>query len=144
MALVAPLSSLVVKRYGVVGAVQAGLLTLGLASAAIAFITAERLGFVPMIPFLLAIGAAVAAHYTAGAVGTTQTPAGRYGAGIGLFNLMRIAGTAIGPALVGTILERDANAYSAIFIDTAVVAACALGWTLFLRPRADAAQGTGA
>lgn len=143
MALVAPLTSFVVKRFGPVRAVQGGLLVLGVASAAIAFITANRLGFIPLIPFLLALGAAVAAHYTGGAVGTTQTAAGRYGAGIGLFNLMRIAGTAIGPALVGTILERDSGAYAAIFIDTGAVAAAALVWTLLLRPTVSSPAATG-
>ncbi len=139
MAVIAPLSSIVVKRYGAVRSIQGALATLCLASAATAFVVGERLGFVALIPPMLAIGAAVAAHYTAGAVGTTQSEAGRYGAGVGFFNLLRISGTAVGAALVGTLLGRDANAYAPIFGWAAAAAGCALAFILVVRVRPQAA-----
>jgi len=138
MALVAPLTSLLVRRVGCIGAVRLGSAALLAASAGTALLVGRHAGFAPLIPFLLAVGAAVAAHYTAGAVGTTQTPAGRYGAGIGFFNSLRIAGAALGAALVGTILQRDPSAYAAIFTDTGIAAACALIVVLALRDRSRA------
>ena len=139
MAVIAPLSSIVVRRYGAVRSIEAALATLCVASAATAFVVGVRLGFVALIPPMLAIGAALAAHYTAGAVGTTQSAAGRYGAGVGFFNLLRISGAAIGPALVGTLLARDASAYASTFAYAAVAAAIALALVLCLRLRPQAA-----
>ena len=139
MALIAPLSSIVVKCYGAIRSIEGALATLCVASVATAFVVGARLGFVTLIPPMLAIGAAVAAHYTAGAVGTTQSAAGRYGAGVGFFNLLRIGGTAIGAALVGALLGRDANAYAPIFGCAAVAAGCALVLILIVRVRPQAA-----
>jgi hypothetical protein len=71
---------------------------------------------------MILIGAALAAQYTAGAVGSTHSAAGRIGAGIGFFNLLRIAGAAIGPALTALVLQHDPSAYAEVFgISCAVV-----------------------
>jgi hypothetical protein len=72
-------------------------------------------------PAMLLLGAALAAEYTAAASGATQTAAGRYGAGIGFFNLLRIAAAGAGPALVAIVLQQEATAYAQIF-----AIACAL------------------
>jgi EmrB/QacA subfamily drug resistance transporter len=142
MAVIAPLSSIVVRRLGAVRSIEAALTTLCLAAAATAFVVEQRLSFLALIPPMLATGAALALHYTAGAVGTTQSVAGRYGAGIGFFNLLRIGGSAIGPAVVGTVLARDANAYAATFAYAAGAAACALALVLALRLRPQPAAAT--
>lgn len=140
MAVTAPLTSVVVRRFGSIGAVRIGLATLVVATAGLAALVGGHLGFVPLIPFLLALGAVVAMHYTAGAVGTTATAAGRYGAGIGLFNALRVSGLAFGAALVGTILQRDPNGYASIFVGAAVATAVAFAIVGLLRePPAEAA-----
>jgi predicted MFS family arabinose efflux permease len=133
MAVTAPLTSVVVRRFGSIGAVRIGLGTLIVASVAIAVVVGAHLGFVPLLPFLFALGAVVAMHYTAGAVGTTGTAAGRYGAGIGLFNALRVSGLAVGAALVGTILQRDPNGYATIFAGAAAAAVLSLAFVLLLR-----------
>ena len=115
MALIAPFSSLLIRRYGSGRTMQLGLLSLALATAAIACAVYARLGVPVLFPPMVLIGAALAAQYTAGAVGSTHSAAGRSGAGIGLFNLLRVGGAAIGPALVALVLQRDAAAYAQIF-----------------------------
>ncbi len=115
MALIAPYSSLVVRRYGSGRTMQLGLIALGLGSASIAFTVIERLGILTLLPAMILMGASLATQYTAGAVGSTHTSAGRAGAGIGFFNLLRIAGAALGPALTALVLQHDATAYAEVF-----------------------------
>jgi MFS family permease len=122
MALIAPFSSVVVRRFGSGRTMQLGLVALALATASIALAVTARLGVLAMVPAMVLIGAALAAQYTAGAVGTTHSAAGRVGAGIGFFNLLRVGGAAIGPALVALVLQHDAAAYAEVFgISCAVV-----------------------
>jgi len=115
MALIAPFSSLAVSRLGSGRTMQLGLLALALATAAIAAAVTAHLGIVALLPAMVLIGAALAAQYTAGAVGTTHSAAGRYGAGIGFFNLLRVGGAAAGPALVAIVLQHDGTAYAQVF-----------------------------
>ena len=119
MALVAPLTGRIVRSLGSTRTIAAGLAALALGSAAIGLAVGERLGIVAIAAGMIPIGATLAAVYTAGAVGSTATAAGRYGAGIGFFNLLRIAGAAIGAALVAIVLQAQPGGYGAIFaIDT--------------------------
>jgi hypothetical protein len=98
-----------------------GLLVLGVATGSIAAAAANHLGVWSLLPAMVLIGASMAAMYTAGAVGTTHSEAGRYGAGIGFFNLVRVAGSAIGAAYVAIVLQADVGAYGVVFgIGTAV------------------------
>jgi EmrB/QacA subfamily drug resistance transporter len=121
MALVAPFSSIVVKRAGSGLTMLLGLLVLGVATGSIAAAAANHLGVWSLLPAMVLIGASMAAMYTAGAVGTTHSEAGRYGAGIGFFNLVRVAGSAIGAAYVAIVLQADVGAYGVVFgIGTAV------------------------
>jgi len=90
----------------------------------------ERLGVLALFVPMVLIGAALAAQYTAGAVGSTHSAAARRGAGIGLFNLLRISGAAIGPALVALVLQRDASAYALIFGIACAVVVVALTATV--------------
>jgi MFS family permease len=115
MALIAPFSSVAVRRFGSSRTMQLGLLALAAATASIALAVNYRLGILALLPAMVLIGAALASQYTAGAVGTTHSAAGRYGAGIGFFNLLRVGGAAAGPALVAIVLQHDPAAYAQVF-----------------------------
>jgi MFS family permease len=91
---------------------------------------------------MVLLGAALAAQYTAGASGATQTAAGRYGAGIGFFNLLRIAGAAAGPALVAIVLQQDAAAYAQIFAISGVLVLAGFAFTLAVERRQVIAKPT--
>jgi MFS family permease len=130
MALIAPYSSIVVRRFGSGRTMQLGLVALALATGSIGLAVALRLGIWALLPSMVVIGAALAAQYTAGAVGSTHTVAGRYGAGIGFFNLLRVAGAATGPALVALVLQHDGSAYAEVFGISCAIAAAALVTTI--------------
>lgn len=115
MAVVAPFSSIVVNRAGSGRTMLLGLLVLALAAGSIAVAAAHHFGTWSLLPAMILIGASMAAMYTAGAVGTTHSEAGRYGAGIGFFNLLRIAGAALGAAYVAIVLGAAAGAYDVVF-----------------------------
>jgi MFS family permease len=126
MALVAPFSSVVVKRFGSGRTMELGLLVLGIATGSIAAAAAYHLGVWSLLPGMILMGASLASMYTAGAVGTTHTEAGRYGAGIGFFNLLRVAGSAIGAAYVAIVLQHDVGAYDLVFGIGSAIALIAL------------------
>jgi MFS family permease len=134
MALVAPLSSILVRRYGSERTIQLGSAAIGVATASLALTVARGLGALALIPAVVLLGASLAALYTAGASGATQSAAGRYGAGIGFFNLLRIAGAAVGPALVAVVLQHDDAAYTRVFeISCALVLAGLIAATIAAR-----------
>jgi MFS family permease len=136
MALIAPFSSVLVRRFGSRGTIQLGLIALAAATAALAWAIGAHRGALALFPEMILIGAAVAAQYTAGATGATETAAGRFGAGIGFFNLLRIAGAAAGPALVAMVLQHDVTAYATTFgIACVVVLAGLAGTAVVNRPQ---------
>ncbi len=126
MAICAPLSSGFVRRFGTTNTTRAGLVALAGGTAALACVVALRGPIAAMGVSLLAVGAAIALAYTSTAVGATATEAGRYGAGIGLYNLLRIAGTALGAALVAAVLRYEPGGYAAAFALCACVAVAGL------------------
>jgi len=142
MALIAPFSSVLVHRYGTGGTIQLGLLAVAVAAAAMALTVYLQLGLWLLFPAMLLLGAALAAQYTAGASGATQTAAGRYGAGIGFFNLLRIAGAAAGPALVAIVLQQNAAAYGQIFAIAAVLTLLGFASTFAVERRQVIAKPT--
>ncbi len=52
----------------------------------------------PLIGLMLAAGTAIALVQTPALTGATRSPAGQRGAGLGLFNMMRFVGAAVGTA----------------------------------------------
>jgi MFS family permease len=142
MALIAPFSSVAVRRFGSGRTMQLGLIALALASASIAVVVTLHLGIAALFPAMVLIGAALAAQYTAGAVGTTHSAAGRYGAGIGFFNLLRLAGAAAGAALVAIVMQHDANAYAEVFGIACAVVLVALALTVVVEARQVIAKPT--
>ena len=94
------------------------------------------------IPLLMAIifvlGIGLSFVHTSCAVGGTATPAARYGAGVGLANLIRVVGTTSGTAWVALILTgATADDYGLAFFGGVAVAVVGLIAT-FVVPR-DAA-----
>ncbi|MGH9068602.1 MAG: MFS transporter, partial [Acidimicrobiales bacterium] len=59
----------------------------------------------PLIAVLVLAGLAVAFVQTPAATGATRSAAGRLGAGLGLFNLIRFAGSALGAVWVAAALS---------------------------------------
>ncbi len=108
---------------------------LAIAGALIALAVKLNLGIIALLPPMILTGGALAAQYTAGAVGSTHTDAGRYGAGVGFFNLLRVGGSAAGPAIVATVLQHDAAAYAAVFGISALAALAALAGTIAAQAR---------
>jgi MFS family permease len=142
MALIAPLSSVFVRRYGSARTIAFGLIALALGSALLVVAVNARLGIPSLFPPMILMGAALAAQYTASASGATQTDAGRFGAGIGFFNLLRIAGAAAGPALVAIVLQNDAAAYAEVFAISCAVVIAALAFVALVEARQVMAKPT--
>ena len=63
-----------------------------------------RLGGMDLVAALLLAGAGVAFVQTPSAMGVTRSEAGRHGSALGLFNLVRFAGSALGAAWVAVAL----------------------------------------
>jgi MFS family permease len=123
MAVLAPVAGLVTERLTPRIALRSGLGVLvagqGLLSLQLA------LGRTPdawLLATLALVGAGVAFVQTPAAAGATRSPAGRMGAGIGLFNSVRFGGSALGASWVATVAGSDA-AFGLVFgVCTAVAA----------------------
>jgi hypothetical protein len=93
------------------------------------------------IPALMAVvfvaGVGLSFIHTSCAVGSTATAAARYGAGVGLFNLIRVVGTSLGTAWIALVVQNSTTAYGIAFAGASVVAALGLAAT-FAVPRDDA------
>ena len=74
-----------------------------------------------MIPILVLSGIGIALVQTPAATGATRSPAGAQGTGLGLFNLIRFGGSAVGAAWVAVAL--DFSTYPAVFVASAVIVA---------------------
>jgi len=125
-ALRAPLTSAVIDRYGSRSAVRTSLVMMFAGASAVGLVVLRADDLVALGASLLIVGAAVALSYTATAVGATETKAGSYGAGVGLYNLMRISGLGVGAAVVAIVLSREESAFAAIFATSSLVVLGAL------------------
>jgi hypothetical protein len=90
---------------------------------------------VPILALLVAAGAGVALVQTPALTGATRSPAGQRGAGLGLFNMMRFVGAAVGTAAVAAAWP-DALAW--LFGGCAAVAVGGLVLSFLGREVADA------
>jgi MFS family permease len=77
-----------------------------------------------LIANLIAAGIGIALVQTPAATGATRSPAGAHGTGLGLFNLIRFAGSAVGAAWVAVAL--DLSTYPTVFAVSAVIVALGL------------------
>ncbi len=139
MVLAAPFSSGLVGRVGSATTVRGALIALALGSAAIASIVMHGWSVGLLAAFLVIVGIAIALAYTGTAVESTRSAAGRYGAGVGLYNVLRIGGSAAGAALVALVLQHQPLAYGSIFAWCTGLLVLAIPAAFTLRVKTDTA-----
>jgi MFS family permease len=102
MTVLAPVAGLVHERLGGPHVMRAGLAALVAGQVALALVLAG--GSIPiLVAVLVLVGVGVAFVQTPAATGATRSRAGRSGAGLGLFNLLRFGGSAVGAAWVAAV-----------------------------------------
>jgi len=100
-AISAPLVGLLADRVGPRPVLRLGLVGLLLADVALAVVVGLDVGpLAGVVGVLVGTGLAVALVQTPALTGATRSPAGQRGAGLGLFNMMRFVGAALGTAAV--------------------------------------------
>lgn len=106
MAALAPVAGLATERFGGRTTLRTGLAVLLLGAIAVTTIVATDRGAGPLLVLALAVvGAGMAFVQTPAATGATRSRAGAAGAGLGLFNMMRFGGSALGAAWVATVAD---------------------------------------
>ncbi|MFE9691943.1 MFS transporter [Micromonospora sp. NPDC005806] len=125
MAALAPVVGLLSERGRPRWILRTGLVTLGAAELLLgAYVGTGGRSTAPLVALLLVVGAGVALVQTPSAAGATRSPAGRSGAALGLFNMMRFGGSALGAAWVAVVYP--SGALLLLFAGCAVVAAAGL------------------
>lgn len=126
MAVSAPLVGRAAEQGSPRVVLRVGLLLMVIAAGLTAMaVSAEKPGVGMVVGCLVLGGVAMAMVQTPAATGATRSPAGAYGAALGLFNLMRFSGMTAGAAWVG--LLTPLGAMPLVFVGALVLAAVALG-----------------
>jgi EmrB/QacA subfamily drug resistance transporter len=128
MTLLAPLAGLATERWSPRRALRLGLLALGLAEFVLAVLLAggHPVG-VALVAAVTAIGVGIAFTQTPATAGAARSSGG---AGLGLFNMMRFVGAALGGAVVAVVLghpEAGTAAYATVAAINGAAALLALG-----------------
>ena len=128
MVLLGPLVGRYLDRIGPRRVMRTGLVLLsagllGLA-AAIGLDGSRRYALGVLIAILVLVGVGIALVQTPAATGATRSPAGAQGTGLGLYNLIRFSGSAMGAAWVAIALA--VGAYPLVFVVAAAVVALGL------------------
>ncbi|EOM75285.1 MFS transporter [Rhodococcus rhodnii] len=105
MALLAPVVGHFSDRIGPRLVLRAGLTTIALAQVLLAVISGVTDRLVWIAGALVLAGVGVAMVQTPAATGSTRSAAGQQGSALGLFNLMRFGGSAVGAAWVSVALH---------------------------------------
>jgi predicted MFS family arabinose efflux permease len=122
MALLGPLVGRWLDRLRPRRVLRTGLAILFVAQVALAITLAhEGLALPVLIPILVVTGFGIALVQTPAATGATRSPAGAQGTGLGLFNLIRFGGSALGATWVAVAL--DISTYPAVFVVSALIVA---------------------
>ncbi|MEV3920020.1 MFS transporter [Actinomadura coerulea] len=125
MSVLGPVTGVLMERLSPRAVLRTGLLILIAGQVLVAAVLAAS-GAVPWLLAALALtGAGVAFVQTPAATGATRSDAGRRGAGLGLFNLLRFGGSALGAAWVGAVLDQG-PAFGVMFAVCAATAALGL------------------
>lgn len=122
MAVLAPVSGRTTERLGGRLVMRCGLLALLAGTGLLATVTGLRGGLPPLVGALLLTGVGIAFVQTPAATGASRSRAGRTGAGLGVFNLVRFGAMALGSACVALLGTRPEQLV-AVFSVCAVVAA---------------------
>lgn len=138
MAVAAPLVSRLSDRTSPRLVLRSGLLTIIVGAAATGLAATHRSDAVvpAMVALMVALGVGMAMVQTPAAAGAGRSPAGKYGAALGVFSMLRFSGSATAAAWVALLYPHDA--YLALFLGCSVVAAAGLAAT-FVGP--DPATG---
>jgi len=125
MSVLGPVTGVLMERLSPRAVLRGGLAILIAGQVLVAVVLASS-GTVPWLLTALALtGTGVAFVQTPAATGATRSDAGRRGAGLGLFNLLRFGGSALGAAWVGAVLDQ-APAFGVVFAVSAATAALGL------------------
>jgi MFS family permease len=126
MAVLAPVASRVTERLGGRPALRSGLAVLALGQVLVGLVlTGHRYAAPALLAALAVVGMGVAFVQTPAAAGATRSRAGATGAGLGLFNLLRFGGSAMGAAWAAGVIDH-APAFGLVFAVGAVIAAVGL------------------
>ena len=135
-AVLAPLVGLLADRVGPRPVLRTGLGLLLVVDVGLAIVLGNEVQrLLPILALLVAAGAGVALVQTPALTGATRSPAGQRGAGLGLFNMMRFVGAAVGTAAVAAAWP-DALAW--LFGGCAAIAVAGLALSFLGREVADA------
>ncbi|WP_448627529.1 MFS transporter [Geodermatophilus sp. URMC 64] len=136
-AVLAPVVGVLADRVGPRPVLRTGLALLVLVDAGLAVVLgAGTTRLLPVVALLVAAGVGIALVQTPALTGATRSPAGQRGTGLGLFNMMRFVGAAIGTAGVAAAWP-DGLAW--LFGGAAAVAAAGLVLSFLGREMPDAA-----
>lgn len=130
MAVSAPVSGYLSQRLGPRRALRVGLATISVMAAAtglLAEIDHKLPAILALTVSMVVLGLGMALVQTPAAAGATSSPAGAYGAAVGLFNMMRFSGSATAAAWVA--LAYPIGSMPLLFAVVALVAAGALAAT---------------
>ena len=123
-AVLAPLVGLLADRVGPRPVLRTGLALLVAVDAGLAVaLGAGVRHLLPLTALLVAAGVGIALVQTPALTGATRSPAGQRGAGLGLFNMMRFVGAAVGTAAVAAAWP---DGLGWLFVGTATAAALGL------------------
>lgn len=129
MTVFAPVSGLMTEMAGPRKTIRAGMAVLIAAVTLLAVLLhSASTGSVALVGVLVAAGCGVALVQTPAATGATRSVAGQAGSGIGLFNLFRFAGSALGACWVSLSLA-SSGSYTLLFAGCAVVVLLGLAAT---------------
>jgi len=135
-AVLAPLVGLLADRVGPRPVLRTGLALLVAVDAGLAVaLGAGVRHLLPLTALLVAAGVGIALVQTPALTGATRSPAGQRGAGLGLFNMMRFVGAAVGTAAVAAAWP---DGLGWLFAGTATVAALGLVLSFLGREMPDA------
>jgi MFS family permease len=130
MAVLAPAVGVISDRSGPRHVLRVGLLVLAAASAGFGFFThLDAQGLLVLVVLLIGVGIGVALVQTPSATGATRSPAGQTGSALGLFNMMRFGGSALGTAWVAVVYPH--GALLLLFGGAAFMLLLAIGVTYF-------------
>jgi MFS family permease len=127
MALMAPLVSRLAEWTSPRLVLRSGLMVIIVGSAITGAIAARGPG--PgatelMVVMMVALGIGMSMVQTPAAAGVTRSPAGRYGAALGLFSMLRFSGSTAAAAWVALIYPHAA--FLLLFLGCSLIAACGL------------------
>lgn len=126
MALSAPVVGRLAEYYSPRLVLRVGLIVIIGAALGSAWVTSDASPALRLMAALLVgLGAGMAMVQTPAATGATRSPAGAFGAALGLFNLTRFSGMTAGAAWVALLLPRDQSVV--MYAGCAVVTLIALG-----------------